>query len=289
MRRRDFWSLTAPSMVVMFGLLLYPLYKTIQWSLQRVSYGQPGTFVGFNNYRGALTDPRFHKAVLFTVGLTLLVTAVVVVGGYLIAVLVNGLKRMRPVVLGALLVSYVIPQVVGATMFSWLFNNNFGGVLNYLLSSLTGKEIFWFTSTWPNRAMIAMNVCWSMLPFAMLIIMAGLQGVPNEMIEAAKIDGASTIKRHLYVIAPTIKGALGFVTLISIMDVIRTFDPLIPLAPQAVQTGNESIMLYVYNVAFNNGSQELGLGSAVDVLLIVLIVILLFPFIRNVWKETLSS
>ena len=78
---------------------------------------------------------------------------------------------------------------------------------------------------------------------------------------------------------------LGFVALISIMDVVRTFDALIPLSPQAVQIGNESIMLYIYNVAFTNGGQNLGLGSAINVLLILLIVVLLLPFIRGVAKE----
>jgi multiple sugar transport system permease protein/N,N'-diacetylchitobiose transport system permease protein len=105
------------------------------------------------------------------------------------------------------------------------------------------------------------------------------------MLEAAKIDGASTVRTHLSVIVPTIRGVLGFVGLISIMDVVRTFDALVPLSPQAVQLGNESIMLYIYNVAFRDGGQDLGLGSAINVLLILLIVVLLFPFIRGVARE----
>ncbi len=133
--------------------------------------------------------------------------------------------------------------------------------------------------------LVALNIIWSMLPFAMLIILAGLQGVPEEMIEAAKIDGASPLRTHLRVIVPSIRGVLGFVALISIMDVVRTFDALVPLSPQAVQLGNESIMLYIYNVAFRDGGQNLGLGSAINVLLILLIVVLLFPFIRGVAKE----
>lgn len=285
MRRREFWALASPSLLVMFGLLVLPLYRTIEWSFERVTYGKPGSFVGLANYEQAATDPRFFRAVVFTVGLTLAVVAVLVVGGYVLAVLVNGLRRSRPWVLAILLISYVIPQVVGATMFSWLFDENFGGVLNYLLNVVTGQEILWFTDAWPNRVMIALNIIWFMLPFAMLVILAGLQGVPDETIEAAKIDGASPVKTHLHVIAPSIKGVLGFVGLISIMDILRTFDQLIPLSPQAVQIGNESIMLYIYNVAFRDGGQQLGLGSAINVLLIILILVMLFPFIRDLAKE----
>jgi ABC-type sugar transport system permease subunit len=289
MRKREFWLLVGPSMLVMFGLLVVPLYRTIEWSFQEVQYGTAGVFVGLQNYAAALTDPRFGRAVLFTVGLTLVVTAFLVLLGYIIATLINQIGKLRPVVLGILLVSYVLPAVVGSAAFSWLFDTNFGGVANYALSSLTGTEILWFTDVWPNRIMITMFTIWHLLPFSMLIILAGLQGVPDEIIEAAKIDGATSLKSHLYVIVPTIRGVLFFVTLISIMDVLRTFDQLIPLAPQAVEIGNESIMLYIYNIAFREGSEQLGLGSAVSVLTILLILIMLTPFIRDTFKEAKAA
>lgn len=285
MRKREFWLLVGPSMLVMFGLLVVPLYRTFQWSFQEVEYGAAGVFVGLQNYAAALTDPRFGRAVLFTVGLTLVVVAALVLFGYVIATLVNQLGRLRPVVLGILLVAYVLPAVVGSAAFSWLFDTNFGGVANYALSSLTGSEILWFTDVWPNRIMITLFTIWHLLPFAMLIILAGLQGVPDEIIEAAKIDGATSLKSHLFVIIPTIRGVIFFVTLISIMDVLRTFDQLIPLAPNAVEIGNESIMLYIFNIAFREGSEQLGLGSAISVLTILLILLMLTPFIRDTFKE----
>ena len=289
MRKREFALLVGPSMIVMFGLLVVPLYRTIEWSFEEVQYGAAGVFVGLQNYTAALTDPRFGRAVFFTVGLTLVVTVFLVVLGYVIATLVNQLGRMRPVVLGILLVAYVLPAVVGSAAFSWLFDTNFGGVANYALTTLTGTEILWFTDVWPNRIMITLFTIWHLLPFSMLIILAGLQGVPNEIIEAARIDGATSLKSHLFVIVPTIRGVLFFVTLISIMDVLRTFDQLIPLAPQAVEIGNESIMLYIYNIAFREGSERLGLGSAVSVLTILLILIMLTPFIRDTFKEARAA
>ena len=285
MRKREFALLVGPSMLVMFGLLVVPLYRTIEWSFEEVEYGAAGVFVGLQNYTAALTDPRFGRAVLFTVVLTLVVTAALLVLGYVIATLVNQLGKLRPVVLGILLVAYVLPAVVGSAAFSWLFDTNFGGVANLVFTRLTGTEILWFTDVWPNRVMIILFTIWHLLPFSMLIILAGLQGVPDEIIEAAKIDGATSLKSHLFVIVPTIRGVLFFVTLISIMDVLRTFDQLIPLAPQAVEIGNESIMLYIYNIAFREGSEQLGLGSAVSVLTILLILLMLTPFIRDTFKE----
>jgi multiple sugar transport system permease protein/N,N'-diacetylchitobiose transport system permease protein len=289
MRAREFLTLVSPSVLVMGGLLLFPLYRTLEWSLQRVSYGSPGEFVGLDNYTEALSDPRLGQAVLFTVGLTAAVVIALLVGGYLLAVMVNRLGRAKPWVLGILLISYVVPHVVGATMFSWLFDANFGGVINYLVSGILGQDVLWFTDPWPNRVMVALNTIWFMLPFAMLVIIAGLQGVPDSVIEAAKIDGAGPVRTHWNVIIPSIRGVLGFVAIIAIMDILRTFDQLIPLSPQALQIGNESIMLYIYDVAFKDGGQQLGLGSAVNVLLILLIVVLLYPFISGVAKEARRS
>ncbi|WP_299036755.1 carbohydrate ABC transporter permease [uncultured Pseudokineococcus sp.] len=285
MRRREYLYLVAPSVLVMFGLLVIPLVRTIQWSFERVRYGSPGTFVGLDNYRDALTDPRFGSAVAFTVVVTIAVVSVLVVGGYVLAVLVNGLGKMRPIVLGLLLVSYVVPGLIGGTMFSWLFNDNFGGIVNQVIRLVGLPEVLWFTDTWANRGLVAAAVVWSMIPFAMLVILAGLQGVPKEMLEAARMDGAGSLRTHWSVIAPSIRGVLGFVTLISIMDVLRLFDQLIPLSPQAVQIGNESLVLYIYNRAFLDGGQQLGLGSAMNVLLILLIVVMLLPFIRDTARE----
>jgi ABC-type sugar transport system permease subunit len=285
MRRREFAVLIGPSLLVMVGLLVLPLVRTVQWSFQEVAYGQVGTFVGLSNYTQALTDPRFGRAVFFTVLLTTIVTAIILVIGYLIAIGVNGLGALRPYILGSMLVAYVLPGVVGAVSFSWLFDSNFGGVLNLAMQRLTGQEFLWFTDTWPNRVMIIAHTVWHLLPFSVLMILAGLQGVPKELREAATIDGASAWKMHLWVIIPTMRGIIGFVCLITIMDVLRTFDSLIPLSPQADAIGNESIMYYVFDNAFRDGSQQLGLGSAVNVLSILLILICLFPFIRDLLKE----
>jgi ABC-type sugar transport system permease subunit len=138
MKRRQFWAMVAPSVVVMFGFMLLPLYQTLRWSFESVNYGEAGTWIGLENYRVALADPRLGRAVVFTVGLTIAAAAICVVAGYVLAVLVNKLGRARPWVLGILLISYVSPHIVGAVAFSWLFDSNFGGVVDYLLNGLTG-------------------------------------------------------------------------------------------------------------------------------------------------------
>ncbi|MGO1769474.1 MAG: carbohydrate ABC transporter permease [Microbacterium sp.] len=285
MKPREFWLLFFPSLVVMGGLLVVPLIRTIEWSLEDVRYGTPGTFVGLENFVAALTSERFGRAVLFTVVVTVVATTLLLVLGYVVAIGVNRLTTSRPVVLGIMLVSYVLPNLVGAVAFSWLFDDNFGGLVNHIVGFFTGTELLWFTDQVPNAILVIANTVWFLLPFAMLVILAGLQGVPGELREAARIDGATTLQTHIHVIIPTIRGVLGFVALISIMDIVRLFDNLIPLSPQAALIGNETIMHYVYEVAFADGAQQLGLGSAINVLTIVLILVMLIPFIRGMFQE----
>ncbi|WP_226345810.1 carbohydrate ABC transporter permease [Agilicoccus flavus] len=274
-----------PSLIVMFGLLVVPLYRTIEWSLERVNYGEAGTFVGFDNYAFALGDPRFHSTLWFTTGLTIVSAVVIVVLAYVLAIFVDGLRRARPLVLGIMLIPYVLPHVVGSAAYSWLFDPNFGGPAALVISRLTGQEILWFTDAWPNRLLVMSNIVWSMLPFAMLMILAGLQGVSEDLREAADLDGVNAWQRHWHVIIPSIRGVMGFVGLILTMDIFRVFDNLIPLSPAAVQIGNESMMLYIYNIAFREGSPQLGLGSAVSVLTILVILVLLYPSIRGILRE----
>ena len=285
MRRREFLAMVGPSALLMTVLLVVPLIQTIRWSLQEVTYGTPGSWVGLSNYSTVLTDPRFRTVVTFTVVFTLVAVVIKVVLGYGLALLLNRTGRSRPVFLGLILVSYIVPTVIGATAFSWLFDSNFGGLVNFILGKFGVSEILWFSSQWPDRVMLMGNVIWHELPFAVLILLAGLQGVPEEPLEAADIDGASWWQKQRYVVIPSLSRLFGFIALISIMDGLRIFDALIPLAPNAVGLQSESIMLYVYNIAFAAGDQDLGLGSTVSALTMIIILILLIPFIRQTYRE----
>ena len=140
MKKREFWLLVTPSLVVMVGLLAVPLYRTIEWSLQNVNYGDPGTFIGLSNYATALTDPRFGRAVVFTVGLTLVVTAILLVSATSWPWPSTGSPDAAPRARTAA-PRVRIPGLVGATMFSWLFDSNFGGLVNYLIAYVTGQDL----------------------------------------------------------------------------------------------------------------------------------------------------
>lgn len=289
MRRKEFWAMVAPSVTVMTVLLIVPLIQTFVWSFQRITYGSPGTFIGLSNYSGVLVDPRFRASIVFTVVLTLVATAIKIAVGFAMALLLNSSGRARPFFLGLLLVSYIVPTVIGATAYSWLFDSNFGGLINFFLGKVGIEGPLWFTDAWANRGMLLSQVIWHEVPFAILILLAGLQGVSQEALEAADIDGASWAQKQRFVVIPALSRLFGFIALVSIMDGLRIFDALIPLAPNAVTLGSESAMLYVYNVAFAAGQQDVGLGSAVNILTMFVILILLFPFVRQTYNEVVQK
>ena len=283
MRTRTFLALSLPAIGLMALLLVVPLIATLTWSFQNVPVGEAGTFTGLANYTELLSSPRFGDAALFTVGFALVVTVLKVVIGYAIALLLDNVRRGRAIFLGLLLSTYVVPTVVGALDFSWLFNDVFGGPVNRLLE-LVGVRIDWLVSEWPARALITLHMLWHEIPFAVLIFFAGLQGLPKEPMEAASIDGASWWQKQRYVVIPGLGRLVTFVCVISIMDTLKVFDSIRIITPAASQLGTESLMTYVFQIALND-SYRLGIGSAVNVLTILVTLVLLTPFLRSTWRD----
>lgn len=284
MKRHQFLMFVAPSALVMIALMAWPLSLTLYRSLQRVSYGVEGVFVGFGNYTQTFSDTAFWKAAGFTTLYTAAMTIGKIVVGYLTALLLNAVgTKMRSVFLGLLLVPYVVPTVIGALVFSWLFNNSFGGLVNVGLAPL-GIAPGWLTDPGTAKVLLIMHSIWHESAFGTLVILAGLQTVPRERIEAASLDRAGWWQTQWNIVVPSLRGLIAFIALVSIMDGFRVFDSVRMITPAASTLGTESLMTYVYNVALAE-TQQLGLGSAINVLTMLVIFICLIPFIRNTWRE----
>ena len=284
MRRREFFIFVGPSILVMSLLMIGPLVITLANSFQTVSYGVPGQFIGIANYVATLGDQRFWSAAGFTVVYTVAMTAGKIVGGYALGLMLNAVRaKARSFFLGLLLVPYVVPTVIGALVFSWLFNNTFGGLVNVLLQPL-GIAPDWFTDPAAAKGLLVFHSIWHESAFGVLVLVAALQSVPRERIEAAALDGAGWWQTQWQIVVPSIKGFIGFIALISIMDGFRVFDSVRMITPAAASVGTESLMTYVYNVALGE-TQQLGLASAINVITILAILVCLIPFIRQTWRE----
>jgi len=281
-RLKHFALFAGPAILLMTCLLIVPLVMTFAWSFQNVPVGRPGTFNGIDNYLEIFSSPRFGNAAAFTVVFTLVLTTVKIIVGYGIALLLNRIQRGRMIILALLMASYVVPTVVGALNFSWLFNDIFGGVVNQGLG-LLGIQVNWFTEAGPARLLVGLHALWHEVPFVILVLLAGLQTLPTEPLEAAEVDGANWWQRQRYMIVPLLRPLFSFVLLISIMDSLKIFDSIRIITPASGSVGTESLMTFVYQVALGE-SYRLGIASAVNVLTIILTIILLVPFLRQTWK-----
>jgi multiple sugar transport system permease protein len=260
--------LTAPAFLAMTLVTAYPLARAAWLSLFRDRLTDPAgrTFVGLENYRTILTDPLWWQDVGTTLALTAFSVAVELVLGLLFAFAMLRIGRGRGAVRTAVLVPYGIVTVVSAFAWRYAFGLDAGFVNGWLgLGSFS-----WFGARWSALAVIVLAEVWKTTPFVGLLLLAGLVQVPEELQEAAKMDGATAWQRLWRVTIPNMKSAIIVAMLFRTLDAWRIFDTVFVMTAGANRTETISFLAYRQTVSLLN----LGMGSAVSVLLFASIVAL---------------
>ena len=252
------------------------------------------TFVGFDYYRKILgltgdstanaantvstQHNEFLEALKFTLLYVVITTPFVLVGGLLLALGVNHAARgLRGFLISASLLPFIITPVVGALAIKWLFRDN--GLVPHVLAQF-GVEVFWMAQAWSARLLIILYGIWHVLPFAFIVLYAGLQSVPQDTLEAATIDGASRWQKLRFVTLPHLMPLVTFVTMIHLMDAYRVFEPVLVLTQGTFTTSVQYLTYYVL-LEENNPFK----ASAAAVLTILGIAVLLIPMLRKTWRE----
>lgn len=275
----------APNLAAVAVFLLFPLAFSAFMSVQRWDLFSPPEFVGWANFRTLFTaDPLFLIAVrntaVFTVG-TVVPTVVIALA---VAAVLNrklkGIGVFRTIVFMPLAVSAVVMAVV----WQFVFNTD-TGLLNIMLGWVGIDPIPWLID--PNWAMVALCVIsvWKSVPFATVILLAAMQGVPESLYEAARLDGAGEIRRLLAITVPMIRGAVWFVVVISVIGAFQAFDQVYVLTGGngGPETGTYvlGIMLFQHAFAFLDFGYASALAWVMFVVLLVLTVIQLRLARRN--------
>ena len=240
-----------------------------------------GATSSFEEFFSRLTNLPFYRAMYFTLTFTFIVTPLVVLVGFLVALNVNALyQRLRGLVVFLSLLPFVINPLIGSLVLFWMIDSR--GIL--------GTSIQWIFSD-PNLSLkastglmwIALIVygVWHAAPFAFVIFYAGLQTLPEDQIEAAQIDGASRIQQVWYVVLPHLMPLVAFVALIQLMDNFRVFEPIIGFNASAHAT---SLSWFIFN-DLGGETRQLSSASATSVLTIIGVTILLLPVLRRTWKD----
>jgi multiple sugar transport system permease protein len=221
---------------------------------------------------------EFWGALEFTLFYVLATTPFVLGLGLLLALCVHAsVERLKSFWIAASLLPFVITPVVGALAIKWLFRDN--GLVPYLLSFFQ-VNVYWMAEAWSARLLIVLYGIWHVVPFAFIVLYAGLQSLPTEAIEAAHLDGASRSQVLRYVTIPHLMPLIGFITLIHVMDAYRVFEPVMVLTQG---TFTKSVQYLTYHILMNEDNPSK--ASAAAVLTIIGITLLLIPLLRKTWKE----
>lgn len=281
MKRREFFLYTAPSMVMMLGLMIVPLLATVYLSFTRYNYGQTPEFIGLSNYTLVLQDNRFWNAMRFTLTLMLASIPVELLIGFVMALLLDRVVRIQGLIISSALLPNIVTPVVGTLVFSWLFQDQWG--FYSWLMSLVGINVNWFANVWSSRLLLVIHSIWQSTPFVFLVLYAGLQAMSRDQLESAQIDGASLFQTVRYIILPNLSPLFLFIIMIRLMDAYRIFDSVYVMTRGGPGSATETIMFYNYQVAF--AQLNLGRGSAISVLTIVGILILLVPSLIRTFRQ----
>ena len=271
-RRLAFW-LIGPAVVLMLAVTAYPIAYAVWLSLQRYNLAAPDDikFVGLDNYLTILSDRYWWTAFVVTLAITIVSVAIEFVLGMTLALVMHRTIFGKGAVRTAVLIPYGIVTV--AASYSWYYAWTPGtGYLANLLPAGSAP----LTEQLPSLAIVVLAEVWKTTPFMALLLLAGLALVPQDLLNAAQMDGAGAWKRLVKVILPLIKPAILVALLFRTLDAFRIFDNIYVLTGGANDTGSVSILGYdnLFK-AFN-----LGLGSAISVLVFLSVAVIAFIYIK---------
>jgi multiple sugar transport system permease protein len=270
------WYLAGPALAVMILVTAYPLGRAVWLSLHRYRLTDPENrgWVGLKNYGVTLTDGLWWQTVWTTVVITVITVVVELVIGFAFASVMHRIVFGRRTVRTSILVPYGIITVVSAFAWQYAFALDSGFVNKWL--PFVSDDYSWFSGHNSSLFVIILSEVWKTTPFMSLLLLAGLAQVPEDLQEAAKVDGATWWQRLWRVTLPNMKPAIMVALLFRTLDAYRIFDSIFVMTGGANDT--QSVSFLTYQQVINR--TDLGLGSAVSVLLFATVVLIAFVFIK---------
>ncbi len=272
--RRFGWMLCAPAVIVMALVAIYPICYAVYLSLQRADlrFPQLTQFVGLSNYAAVLSNSFWWQAFVVTVIITVVSVAIELVLGMSLAFVLHRTPLWRGLVRTSILIPYGIVTVAAAYSWQYAWTPGVGYLANLLPSGSAP-----LTSQVQAIAIIILAEIWKTTPFMTLLLLAGLSLVPDELLRAAKVDGATPWQRFTQVMLPLMKPAILVALLFRTLDAFRIFDNIFILTQG--NNGTESLSILGYHNLFT--ALNLGIGSTISVLIFIAVAIIAFLFIKG--------
>jgi multiple sugar transport system permease protein len=276
------YALLAPAQMLLVGFILLPAIYVAWMSLQKVSFGDGAVFVGLENYRALLADTAFWRAAWNT----FLVVNAVVYGELLLglglALLVSGWMPYRKVVIALLIAPYAINEVSAVAMWRFVLEPDIG-MVSWTLVQLGIGQLDWSADPTDALALAALLSIWIHTPFTFLILYAALQSVPQEVKEAATVDGANPWQSFRHVTLPFILPALLVALVFRYITAMRIFSEIWLLTEGGPARMTEVLAVYLYRSAFRY--HEFGLASATAFAMVLLSLAVAAPYLYAAWLK----
>ncbi|MEU0287618.1 carbohydrate ABC transporter permease [Streptomyces sp. NPDC052492] len=285
-RSRTPWLYLAPALVVLGGLLAYPIYQlglisVFHYTQAQVSGGEPTTFEGFGNYAELFGDGQFWEVLLATVLFAAACVVSTLAAGCALAVLLTRVRAVpRLALMLAALGAWATPAITGSTVWLFLFDADFGPV-NRVLGL---GDHSWTYGRFSAFFLVLLEVVWCSFPFVMVTVYAGIRAVPSEVLEAAALDGASQGRIWRSVLAPMLRPILVVVTIQSVIWDFKVFTQIYVMTGGGGIAGQNLVLnVYAYQKAF--ASSQYSLGAAIGVVMLVLLLAVTLVYLRLLRRQ----
>lgn len=278
--------LVAPALLGLSFVVLYPLITNIMMGFQDLKLTRPDSsgWVGLDNYRQLFADPIFRKAVSNTLIWTVLGVVLQLLLAVPLALLLNVEFKGRGFYRGVLLIPWVMPSVVAAFTWVWMYDGSFG-IINYMLMELNiiSEPIIWLGN--PNTSLYAVLAehAWKGFPFPMIMLLAALQAIPKDIYEAADVDGATVLQKIFRITIPQILPSLALCTVFITIWTFNSFENIWLMTEGGPLNSSETLTTYVYRVAFQNF--DLGVASSSALVMFAILSVVIVLYARYISKQ----
>ncbi len=270
----------SPAILFVLVFTFYPFIQMVWVSFNSWSLITPPKFIGIDNFTRAINDDQFWVSLGYSLQYTLLITPILMVGGYLVALLVSGNTPLPRVTRTLVFIPVVIGLGVSSLLWYWLFNPEFGLINKFLMDlGLISEPVLWLgTDAWLSTWAIIVSITWKVIGFGMLLFIAAIHAVPSEINEATMVDGANARQRTRHVTIPLTRRTILLVTLISVIGSLLAFDQFYIMTAGQPFNQTATAVFYVYLNSFPY--LKLGYGAALS--LVLTLIILAFTIVQLV-------
>ena len=272
--------LILPALIVFSLIVLYPFLSSVSHSLFKAGMlTTEKSFIGLDNFKNIISDPNFTKILLNTFTFVFGTTLLSFILGFIWAIILNQGFKGSEILRGITLVNWIIPGTAIGFLWMWIFHGQFG-VLNYILRSLglIQENITWLAD--PKFSMLAVIIArtWQYMPWFMALIIGGLKGISYDIVEAARIDGASNFKVFTKIVLPSMKNIIFFILLLGIIAGLQHFDIIWVMTSGGPGVSTTTLSVEVYKTAFQNW--DLGRASAIGTIWVAILSVFMFLYLK---------